>query len=89
MLDPDFEKLVKGYSLVTVDVLYWLPNYRSLVQEFKWQAYDLKPKYPRIDQFLDFWRREIDARIKEVTICDAGIFIPKIYRNLDGIYPIK
>lgn len=68
----DLELRMKGYSLVTVNVLYFMPDHRSLVNEFIWQTLDLKPQYPRVEQFLDHWRREIDAIIKEVLISDAG-----------------
>lgn len=59
--------------IVTVQVLYFLPDYTSLVNEFIWQTLDSRPRYPRIHIFLDYWRREIDAVIKEVTICDSGL----------------
>ena len=67
----DFESIfVSGYSLVTVNVLYYMPDHQHILNEFLWQTLDLRPKYPRIHKFLDYWRREIDAVIKEVTICD-------------------
>jgi uncharacterized protein Usg len=58
-------------SIVTVQVLYFIPGY-SLLNEFLWQTLDTRPRYPRVHSFLDYWRREIDAVIKEVTICDVG-----------------
>ena len=73
------------YSIVTVNVLYFLPDYHDIVQEFVWQTLDVRPRYPRIQRFLDYWRREIDAVIKEVVISDSqhasrdwrhGIIIP-------------
>lgn len=59
-------------SLVTVQVFYFIPGYSYLINEFLWQTLDRRPRYPRVHRFLDFWRREIDAVIKEVTISDAG-----------------
>ena len=59
------------YSLVTVRILYFMPDYHCIVQEFSWQTLDLSPRYPRIQRFLDYWRREIDAVIKEITISDS------------------
>jgi uncharacterized protein Usg len=71
------------YSLVSIKVLYYLPDYQNLVNEFVWQTLDLRPRYPRIKRFLDHWRREIEAVIKEIVICDQakpdwrhGIIIP-------------
>lgn len=59
------------YSIVTVNVLYFLPDYHDLVGEFLWQTFDMRPHYPRVHRFLNFWHREIDAVIKEIIICDA------------------
>lgn len=71
------------YSMVTIRVLYYIPDYQHLVNEFIWQTLDLHPRYPRVRRFLDHWRREIDAVIKEIMICDhskidwrSGIIIP-------------
>ncbi len=64
--------IVNRYSLVTVDILYWIPGYNNIVQEFLWQTCDLKPSYPRINKFLYFWKNEIDAIIKEVHLIDSS-----------------
>ena len=58
-------------SIVTVTILYFMPDHAALINEFIWQTLDVKPRYPRVHRFLDFWHHEIDAVIKEVTICDA------------------
>jgi uncharacterized protein Usg len=60
------------YSLVTVRVVYFLPDYHDILQEFLWQTMDLRPRYPRVQRFLDHWRREIDAVIKEIDICELN-----------------
>ena len=78
----DFEKMfIHDYSMVTVNVLFFMPDQQHLVQEFIWQTLDLRPKYPRVHKFLDFWRREIDAVIKEVIICDLPDLDAKRWRN--------
>ena len=85
----DFEQIfMKQHQIVMVNVLYYMPDQRHLVNEFCWQTLDIRPKYPRIHKFLDFWRREIDAIIKEVTICDMPT--PDVKRWRNGIViPIK
>jgi uncharacterized protein Usg len=86
MNDPDFEKiLVKGYSVVTVNVVYFLPDHRSLVNEFLWQTLDLQPKYPRVIRFLDFWQREIDAIIREIQLADSSGLQPRHFRSVAEI----
>lgn len=87
--DEEFALRLKGYSLVTVNVLYYMPDHRSLLNEFIWQTMDLKPRYPRIEQFLDYWRREIDAVIKEITICDSPVIEPTRYTKVDGLFRLN
>jgi uncharacterized protein Usg len=59
------------YAIVTLDIIYWMPGYSNIVQEFVWQTQDLKPNYPRINKFLYFWKNEINAVIKEVHLIDS------------------
>ena len=51
-----------------VNVNYFLPDYVNLVQEFIWQTEDYVPKLPRVHKFLNYWHKEIDAVINEVSI---------------------
>jgi uncharacterized protein Usg len=59
-------------ALITVDILYWMPNYNHILQEFLWQTIDIKPNYPRVNRFLYFWHHEIDAVIKEIRLMDSS-----------------
>jgi uncharacterized protein Usg len=74
--------LADNYGIVTVNVIYHMPDYPDLLNQFLWQTLDLRPDYPRIHRFLKFWRREIDAVIAEIVICDSkanwrnGIIFP-------------
>jgi uncharacterized protein Usg len=75
-----------GHQLVTVSVLYYLPDHPSLLNEFLWQTMDLGPRYPRIGAFLDFWRREIEATIKEVMISEAAPFREHKLSSANGLF---
>lgn len=55
-------------SIVTMEVLYWMPMHPTLLQSFLWQTDDEAPRFPRMRRFLDHWRREIDAVIHSVTL---------------------
>ena len=57
--------------LVTLNVYYWMPDYENLIQQFMWQTMDVKPKYPRIHKFLDYWHNNIDAIVSEIQICES------------------
>ena len=63
--------ILRKKSLVTVDILYWMPDYRNVLQEFIWQTNDIVPEIPRVHKFLNFWNDNIDAVISEIRVADA------------------
>ena len=72
----DLGAQLRGQRLTTAEVLYYLPDHPSLLQSFLWQTLDLAPDFPRIQRFLEFWRREIDAVIHSVEISSASQITP-------------
>ena len=64
------EIIVKKWTIASVQVVYYIPDYLSLVNEFIWQTKDQLPDYPRIKKFLNYWDRYIDGPIKEAYIYD-------------------
>jgi uncharacterized protein Usg len=71
-MSAEFEHQLRGKRLTTAEVLYYMPDHPSLLQRFQWQTLDIAPDFPRIHQFLDFWRREIDAVIHSVNVSAVG-----------------
>jgi uncharacterized protein Usg len=61
--------LIKN-TIVTVNVLYWMPDYEHILQQFVWQTADVRPEYPRVHKFLNYWNDNIEAVISEVIIAD-------------------
>ena len=55
-------------TIVTINVLYWMPDYTHILQEFIWQTADVRPAYPRVHRFLNYWHDNIEAVISEVNI---------------------
>jgi len=77
------EIIFKKWTIASVQVVYYIPDYWSLVNEFIWQTEDRLPDYPRITEFLDYWDKHIDGPMKEAYIYDHGT--SKI-RVVDRIY---
>ena len=61
--------LIKN-TIVTLNVYYWMPDYSHILQQFIWQTDDMRPDYPRIHKFLNYWHDNIEAVIEEVNILD-------------------
>ena len=71
-MSDEFEAQLRGKRLTTAEVIYYMPDHPSLLQRFMWQTLDLAPDYPRVHEFLEFWRREIAAVIHSVNVTAVG-----------------
>jgi uncharacterized protein Usg len=60
--------ILKRKEIVLVGIIYYMPDYQSLLNEFYCQFDDTVPDIPRVHQFLNYWKNHIDAVIKEVKI---------------------
>ncbi len=58
-------------TIVTLSILYWMPDYKHILQEFIWQTADVRPEYPRVHRFLNYWHDNIEAVISEIYIADS------------------
>lgn len=77
-----------GYRLTTVQILYHLPDYPALLQEFIWQQLDIAPDFPTLKKFLNFWERRIDAPLHSVKIASAALVSPAELRRADGLFTL-
>ena len=75
-VDPDFAGRIGGQRLTTAEVLYYMPDHPALLQSFMWQTLDVVPDFPRVHEFLAYWRREIDAVIHSVSVTASGLVTP-------------
>lgn len=83
------DKLLSGYRLVTVEIIYHLPDHRDVLQSFIWQEYDLPPHYPRLKNFLAFWSRELDGKLHSAYFMSAGpLALPEI-RTADFLVTLR
>ena len=78
--------LLHKKSIVTIDVFYYLLEYTNILQEFVWQTEDIVPEYPRVHQFLNYWKENINAVISEVIVVDSDNYE---YRPVKEIYTIQ
>jgi uncharacterized protein Usg len=72
----EFSLRLQGWRLATAEVVYYMPDHPSLLQSFVWQTLDLAPRYPRIHQFLEHWRHEIEAVIHSVRLATGETLAP-------------
>ncbi len=68
----DFEDAWGGYRLTTAEITYHLPDHPSLLQTYIWQEFDIAPQYPRLQDFLQFWLKEIEGKLHSVKVGMGG-----------------
>ncbi len=74
---------LKNYRLTTARIIYHLPDFHDILQEYIWQEYDLAPKYPELFNFLDFWTDKIEGQLHSVYVAKKGIITSGDYRFAD------
>ena len=67
--------IIRKKSLVTVDILYWMPDYTNVLQKFVWQTSDIVPEYPRVHSFLNYWQENIEAGSVKTWGMISGIYL--------------
>lgn len=86
----DFKRqLIDGYTLTTAEIIYHMPDMPHLLQMYLWQDFDLAPKFPVLNGFLDFWAREIDGPLHSVIVAEKRIITQKDFYYYAGEYVLN
>ena len=89
MNDRDFTRQLKGYSLTTAEILYRFPDHPALLQTYIWQEYDLHPRFPRLNKFLDYWAKNLDGALCSIRVMHKGLITPREFRIAAGDYRLN
>jgi uncharacterized protein Usg len=85
MEHEEIRQRLEGWRLTTTEVLYYMPDHPRLLQSFVWQTLDLAPRYPRVRQFLEFWKAEIEAVIHSVRLASGEELAPSRMRLVKSL----
>jgi uncharacterized protein Usg len=85
----DFVKQLNGYGLTTAHILYRRPDHPWLLQSYVWQDYDLCPRFPELQRFLEFWRRSLEGSLHSVMVAHARLIRPAELRTVDGEFRLN
>ena len=84
----DFSVLLRGYSLTTAEILYHLPDHPALLQSYVWQDYDLHPRFPKLNGFLEFWATRLDGKLYKVTVAHNKLLAPAELRLIGSEFKV-
>ncbi len=80
--NQDFVRQLRGWELVTLEITYRMPDYLNLLQTFTWQEYDEVPTLPRMNKFIQHWRKNIEGPLVLVRLAHVGIVGPCDLRHV-------
>lgn len=63
--------IITNVRPILLQVVYYMPDYPSILNEFTWGFEDRIPELIRTHRFLNHWKANIDAVISEVPISIA------------------
>lgn len=84
MVDPQMLSQLQGYSLTTAEILYRMPDHPGLLQSFLWQEYDVAPRFPRLEAFLNYWQNHLDGPLYRIIVAHRKLVSPTEFQFLDG-----
>ncbi len=84
MATEDFKRQLAGYGLTTAHIFYRRPDHPWLLQSYVWQQYDLCPKFPELQRFLDFWQKSLDGMLHSVTVAHSKLIKPAELNAING-----
>lgn len=80
----DVELMLRGYGLSTIEVIYRMPNYHSVLNTFGLQMYDIEPRFPELEKFIEFWKTKLDGPLHSVRFAHKKLLRPGEWRNVTG-----
>ena len=86
--DLDFKQQMGGAGLLTAEILYHIPDHPTVLQSFTWQTMDRAPRFPRLAEFLDHWRREIEAMIHSIEVAHTDWVGPREVSLVEGEFKL-
>lgn len=74
---------------VLVSVIFFLPDFPSLVQRLDWGIEDEAPRFPRFWDYIEVWRTKVDATVKEILVDTGRVPGPRGFRSIAEVYTLQ
>ncbi len=84
MARSDQHAMLTGLDLTTAQIIYRLPDAPSILQFYVWQEYDLHPQFPKLRNFLDFWKLNLEGKLFLVRVAHRALITPRELRVLSS-----
>lgn len=88
MQTSEMELMLAGHGLTTANIFYHLPDFEAVLQTYLWQDYDTAPDFPKLHEFLAFWKQSLDGPIHSVQFTHKKLIKPGEWRSLTGEFKL-
>ena len=82
---PEIAENWVDFRLTTAEILYQIPEYPDLLQSYLWQSLDRVPDFPKLNDFLSAWEKDLDGKLHSVRIGYVGIIQPEEWRQAESM----
>ena len=82
------ELMLRGYGLTTAELFYRMPDYKSVLNSFVWQDYDIAPDHPKLFKFIEFWHDEIEGPLHSVRFTHRKMLSGGRWENVVGEFQL-
>ena len=89
MASIEFRRQLEGYGLTTANILYHMPDYPDILQEYIWQDYDLHPRFPALTKFLNFWTLCLEGPLNRIYVAHARLIKPAEIKAINGDFRLN
>ena len=80
----DLLRSTSGLGVLSSIILAASSDRHWLLQSYVWQQYDLFPKFPNLQRFLEFWKTSIEGPLFGVTVAHAKLIKPAELKHING-----
>ena len=83
MIGREMKLMLSGHGLTTAQIFYRMPDFKTMLQSYLWQDYDMAPDFPKLHRFLEFWQENLDGPIHSVEFSHQKLIRPGEWKRVD------
>lgn len=85
----EIEYILAGQGLTTANIFYHMPDFQAVLQTYLWQDYDTAPDFPKLHEFLDFWKDKLEGSIHSIQVSHQQLIRPGEWKKVDGEFRVN
>lgn len=90
-ITEEYLQLQPGYGQTKARIHYRFPDHPLIINPLwlMWEYNDAYPDFPRLNEYLAWWKKEIEGEIAFVTVAHTLLLKKTELRCVDGVYTLR